>query len=90
MVLQNFKQVGEKTPNTWATSTNYINNGTNPEINDQNNDIDIRRTYNEAKNVGTSKDTFKLIKRIALIVNISGVILSGSLLINRASICLTK
>ena len=46
--------------------------------------------FNEAATLVNKTNTFKTIKRIALCVNIFGVIICSSLVFNRAFFCITK
>ena len=96
MVEQVFRRDDEKTSSAWTNSVDVFSNGTKNDFNvpkkipSTYNDSAVRKMPHKSTDVDSNKGTFKTIKRIALCINILGVIICGSLLINRLSICLNK
>ena len=97
MAEQVLRRDNDKTPYAWTNSVDVFTNGTRKVFNATRrrnstyNDSDVgKNVYNRCINVKSKKDTFKIIKRFALSMNVLGVIICGSLLINRLSICLNK
>ena len=96
MVEPVFVREDEKTPSAWTTSRDVLSNGTrngfiSPKRNySTSNDSAVTKMVHKYTDADTNKGTFKMIKRFALCINIAGVIICGSLLINRLSICINK